>query len=282
MRRIAEHPVQGKVVLVRADLNSPVENGRVIPGPRLAAHAKTIKELSDRGARVVVLSHQGRKGDDDFLCLEQHARILRDLICRDIRFVDDVVGEKARAAIKSLKDGEILVIDNVRHLHCETKHEEGMGEIVHHLAPLADYFVLDALSVAHRRHSSVVGFTQKLPSFAGDVLAAEVEAVERVRNCKDVTFFFGGSKVSDSFAVMKKWLAEGRVRQVLVGGALSVLLLHASGRRVGDSLEYLKSAGLEEHIAEAKDLLNKFEGKIILPVDVGLSITEKGDGAGDC
>lgn len=154
-----------------------------------------------------------------------------------------------------------------------------MGEIVHHLAPLADYFVLDALSVAHRKHSSVVGFTKKVPSFAGDVLAAEVEAVDKVRHCKDVTFFFGGSKVSDSFAVMKKWLADGRAREVMVGGALSVLLLHASGKRVGDSLEYLKSSGLEERVPEARELLSRFQGRIVLPVDVGLSITEKGDGA---
>lgn len=280
MRKVVDHPVRGKVVLVRVDLNSPVENGKIVPGPRIAAHAATIRELSDRGARVVVLSHQGRKGDEDFLCLDQHAKVLHERVGKDVHFVDDVVGEKATRAIKSMKDGDIIVLDNVRHLHCETKHEEGMGEIVHHLSPLADYFVLDALSVAHRKHSSVVGFTKKLPSFAGDVLAAEVEAVDRVRHCKDVTFFFGGSKVDDSFAVMKKWLADGRAKEVLVGGALSVLLLHASGKNIGDSLDYIKTSGLDEHVPAARDLLAKFEGRIILPVDVGLSVPESSGTSG--
>jgi phosphoglycerate kinase len=141
---------------------------------------------------------------------------------------------------------------------------------VHHLSPLVDYFVLDALSVAHRKHSSVVGFTQTIPSFAGDVLAAEIEAVEMVRSCKDVSFIFGGSKVEDSFAVMKKWLSEGRARNVMVGGALSVLFLRAAGRSVGDSEKYLKDSGLEEHIGSAKELLGSYDGRIHLPVDVGL------------
>ncbi|NYZ74290.1 phosphoglycerate kinase [Candidatus Micrarchaeota archaeon] len=272
MRKIADYEVRGKKILVRADLNCPIENGKIVPGARLTTHAKTIKELSDRGGRVVVLAHQGRKGDKDFLPMEQHAKVLHHLLGRDILYVDDVIGENAKKAIASLKDGDILVLDNVRHLHCETEHPHGEGEIIYHLAPIADYYVLDALSVAHRKHSSVVGFAKKMPCFYGDVLAGEVEAVDKVRNCKDVTFIFGGSKVDDSFAVMKKWLADGRAREVLVGGALAVLLLRAAGHHVGDSQEYLRTSKLEEKIPEAKALLEQFDGKIVLPVDVGLSI----------
>jgi phosphoglycerate kinase len=146
-----------------------------------------------------------------------------------------------------------------------------MGEIVHHLSPKVDYFVLDALSVAHRKHSSVVGFTKTIPSFAGDVLAAEVEAVEKVRSCKDVSFIFGGSKVADSFSVMKKWLSDGRARRVMVGGALSVLFLRAAGHSIGDSSAYLRDSGLEEQVPKAKELLDSFDGRIELPVDVGLA-----------
>jgi phosphoglycerate kinase len=272
MRKISDYPVKGMKVLVRVDLNCPVEGGKIAGSARIAAHAKTIKELSDRGAMVVVLSHQGRRGHDDFIGLEQHARLLHSLVGRDVHFVDDVIGEKARNAIVRMKDGDIVVLDNVRRLHCETEHPHGQGEITFHLSPLADYFVLDALSVAHRKHSSVVGFCSNMPCFAGDVLAAEADAVSQVRDSRDVTFIFGGSKVEDSFAVMGKWLADGRAREVLVCGALAVLLLYASGRKVGDSLAYLRDSGLLERVPAAKGMLDRFGGRIVLPVDVGLSI----------
>jgi phosphoglycerate kinase len=224
---------------------------------------------------VIVLSHQGRKGKEDFTSLEQHAKRLHQLIGHDVIFVDALVGEKAVAAINAMKNGDVLVLDNVRHLHCETEHPHGEGEIVHHLSPVADYYVLDALSVAHRKHSSVVGFSKKIPSFAGDILASEVEAVEKVQGQKDVTFIFGGSKVEDSFEVMKKWLADGRAKHVLLGGAFSVLMLHAAGHDVGDSVQYLEKTGLLVNVPAAKELLEKYEGKIILPVDVGLLIDGK-------
>jgi len=275
MRAISDIEVRGKKVLVRVDLNCPVKDGKLIGEARIRAHSGTIKELSDRGARVIVLSHQGRKGREDFLSLEQHAKALHRILKRDVRYVDDVIGEKAQSAIKSLKDGEILVLDNVRHLHCETEHPLGEGEIIYHLSPIADYFVLDALSVAHRRHSSVVGFAKHMPCFTGDILAGELKAVDQVRNGKDVTFILGGSKVEDSFAVMDKWLSSGRAKEVLVGGALSVLFLHAKGQPVGDSLQYLEDSGLIEKVPQAKEMLKKFDGKIILPVDVGLSIDMK-------
>ncbi|MBU0531949.1 phosphoglycerate kinase [Candidatus Micrarchaeota archaeon] len=275
MRRIANHKVKGKRVLVRVDFNCPVENGQITSDVRIRAHAETIKDLSERGARVIVLSHQGRKGRDDFLNLEQHAKRLHDILKKDVIFVDDVVGKRAIHAIEKLENGQILVLDNVRNMHCETEHPDGQGEIVYHLSSLADYFVLDALSVAHRKHSSIVGFKDKIPCFAGNVLAAEVDAVDKIKKGTDVTFIFGGSKANDSFAVMDKWLSEGRAKEILVGGALSVLLLYANGHSIGDSIDYLKDSGLEEKVPAAKQMLEKFDGKIVLPVDVGLSIKKE-------
>jgi phosphoglycerate kinase len=272
MRKISDYEVKGKTILVRADLNCPLENGKIASHIRINAHARTIKNLSERGARVVVLSHQGRMGRDDFISLEQHAKILHDILGKPVHFVDDVVGKNATGAISKLQDGEILVLDNVRNLHCETNHPHGMGEITHHLSPLSDYFVLDALSVAHRKHSSVVGFCHSIPCFAGEVLAEELEAVEKVKNGTDVTFIFGGSKVTDSFKVMDKWLSDGRAKEVLVGGALSVLLLHANGHDVANSKDYLRNSSLESKVPDAKRMLEKFDGKIVLPVDVGLSL----------
>jgi phosphoglycerate kinase len=281
MRRIADYDVEGKTVLVRADLNCPVEDGKITSQIRIEAHARTIGNLSDKGARVVVLSHQGRKGRGDFVSLEQHAKILHRVLGKQVYFVDDVVGKSAINAVSNLQNGEVLVLDNVRNLHCETNHPHGLGEITHHLSPLADYFVLDALSVAHRKHSSVVGFCNSIPCFAGEVLAEELEAVEKVKSGTDVTFIFGGSKVRDSFKVMDKWLSEGKAKEVLVGGALSVLLLHANGYDVANSKDYLRNSSLETKLPDAKGMLDKFDGKIVLPTDVGLSVKKTRQDTGD-
>lgn len=263
--------VKGKRVLIRADLNSPLEDGKVVVNPRIVAHAKTIRELSDRGARVIVISHQGRKGHHDFTSLEEHTRILKELAGRHVEFIDDVIGGKVKDAIAKLKDGEIIVLDNVRHLDDETTPD---GKIVRELTPVIDYFVLDALSIAHREHASVVGFTKTVPSCAGNVLAEEVAALNTVKHSKNVTFIFGGSKVEDSICVMKIWLAQGRVNKILLGGALSILFLYAKGYNIGRSLEYIQKTGVINFLKDAKDMLDKFSDKIILPVDVGLKEEE--------
>jgi len=273
MRGISKLNVKGKKILLRVDINCPVENGKIVPGPRIAAHAETIKILSGHGARVIIFAHQGRKGKPDFLSLEQHARELHHIIKKDVAFVDDVVGSAAKEAIAKMNDGDVLLLDNVRRLSCEETPHECL--IVKELAPLADYFVLDALSVAHRKHSSVIGFEKRLPSFAGHQLEAELEALDKVKHSKDLTFVLGGSKVEDSFAIMRKWLSEGRVRKVLVAGALATLLLHAKGYNVGGSMEFLDVSSMESHCSEAKKMLEEFGDRIVLPVDVGLSIDTK-------
>ncbi len=270
MRKINDYDVRGKRILVRVDLNCPVENGEITPSARISAHARTMKGLAKKGAKVVVLAHQGRRGSSDFMNLEQHARHLHKAIGLDVHFVYDLIGDDAKAAIKRLKNGDILLLDNVRGLICETENDDGYGMIVKELSPHMDWFVLDALSVAHRSHSSVIGFANTLPSFAGGVIADEVEAVESIKNSRGVVFIFGGSKIKDSFPVMEKWLENGRARKVLVGGALSILMLHAKGSNVGGSLEYLKESGLIQHKNRAKELIETYNGKISLPVDVAL------------
>ncbi len=259
--------VKGKRVLVRADLNSPLENGKILVNPRIHAHAKTIKTLSDRGAKVIVISHQGRKGDHDFINLEQHAKMLKELAGKHVEFIDHIIGKKVIDAILHLKEGEIIVLDNVRHLDDEM---QGDGKIVHEISPHIDYFVLDALSVAHREHASVVGFTKTVPSCAGTVLAEEIAALEKVKESNHVTFFFGGSKVDDSILVMKKWLEDGRAEKILLGGALSILFLYAQGYRIGKSLAYLEKKGILKFESDAKEMLYRFSDKIVLPIDVGL------------
>ena len=270
MRKISDIAIKGKKLIVRVDLNSPIESGELQVNPRMHAHAKTIVKLSNAGAKVIVIAHQGRRGDDDFTHLHRHAELLKEITGKHhIAFIDDVVGEKAKTALGSMKDGDIVVLDNVRMLNDETK-EKANGQIVKELTPLADYFVLDALSIAHRGHASVVGFAEVMPSFMGYVLADEVHAIEKVKHSRNVTFFFGGSKVEESFSILRHWLNEGKVDRVLVGGALSILLIYAAGYGVGESYEFLEEGGLLKYVDEARDILNKFSAQIVLPLDFGV------------
>ena len=276
MRKINEVGVEGKTIIVRVDLNCPVEKGKITAHKRIDAHAGTIRNLSARGAKVVVLSHQGRKGRDDFIGLEQHSKILEQILNKEIKYVDEVVGPKSEAAIKEMKNGDIVLLDNVRHLTCETCSPEGKGELVERIGSLADYYVLDALSVAHRKHSSVIGFSEKIPCFAGQILADELDAVDIIRHGHDVVFVLGGSKIDDSFSIMKKWLSDNHhAKEVLVGGALGILLLYASEKSIADSLEYLKQKDLLEKLPEAKKILEQYDGRIVLPMDVAVSVDSK-------
>ncbi|MDD5336865.1 MAG: phosphoglycerate kinase [Candidatus ainarchaeum sp.] len=275
MRKYSDLKLKGKVVFKRIDINSPIEGGKVQPNPRILAHARSIAELRDAGAKVVLLAHQGRAGEEDFTSLEQHAKLLEKELGTPVYYVEDVAGEKAQKAITLLKNGEVLLLNNVRILPDETKSGAESPEVVRALAPLGHYFILDSLSVAHRSHASVVGFTNHMPSAAGKVLSDELEALKKMDGAKNITFFFGGSKVADSFRVMERWLASGRVKKILLGGALSVLFIYAKGCKIGESLDYLVKTDLVKHAGGAKRMLEKYPGKIEIPVDVGLNIMGK-------
>jgi len=269
VRRVLDYDIKGKKILIRVDFNCAVENGKIVPGERIEAHSQTVKKIAEKGAKVIILAHQGRKDGEDFLNLEQHAELIKEYIGMTVKYVNDILGGEAKNAIENLNDGEILLLENVRSLSCETRED---GAIVNALSPLVDYFVLDALSVAHRAHSSVVGFANKIPAFYGDVLADEIKALDSLKDVSDVTFLLGGSKVKDSFNIMNKWLSDGRAKKFLVGGALSILLLKAQGKSIGDSEEYFNEAELGDYLDDAKKILDDHKDKIEIPVDVGLRI----------
>lgn len=272
MRMISDYDVSGKKVLIRVDFNCAIENGRIVPGNRIEAHSQTIKKLAEKGARIIVLAHQGRKDSEDFLHLDQHAKLIERYIGIPVKYIDDLTGNVAKSAIANVGDGEVIMLQNVRVRADETTEN---GAIVNALAPLVDYYVLDALSVAHRAHSSVVGFSERVPSFYGDVLANEVKALESLKDVNDVTFLLGGSKVKDSFKIMRKWLSDGRAKKFLAGGALSILFLKAKGYSLGGSEEYFEEADLGEYLEDAKKVLDEFGDRIEIPADVGLKIDDE-------
>ncbi len=277
MKTMDDLDVKGKKIIIRVDINSPVEkeSGNIVLNPRILSHSRTIRELSQKEARVIIIAHQGRKGDEDFINLKGHAQVLSQVVKRPITFIDELVGPRAKAAIQSMKDGDIIMLENVRFLDDETKKDVENATIVKEIAPLADYFFLDALSVAHREHASVVGFTKKMPSVAGRILKEEVTALDRIIDSKDVTFVFGGSKPEDSMEIMKKWLENGKIKNALIGGVIGILFLKISGFEIGGSEEFIKSKVTPEYFEEAKNLLAKYKDRIFVPVDVGLNVDGK-------
>jgi len=270
--------VSGKTVLVRVDINSPVdpETGKIQSDTRIRLHAKTLKELSDLGAKVVVLAHQGRRGDPDFVPLRSHAETLARILGRPVKYVDEVVGEKVSEAVRSLKPGEILLLENVR-FHPEeavskSPSEHAQGELVRKLAALADLFVLDGFSVAHRSHASVVGFSEVLPTIAGRVMEAELSVMEKITKevKKPFICLLGGSKVEKGSEFVEFLLSKG-VDKLLTGGLAGNLLLYASGVNLGEaSLAILRKRKLLEHTQWMGEVLKRNPGRVEVPSDVAV------------
>ena len=277
--------VKDKVVLVRVDFNSEVdpETKKVTSDVRIRAHAETtIKELAEKGAKVVILAHQGRKGDPDFTPLKQHAGILAKILKCPVQYVDDVYGEKAKKAIKALKSGEILVLDNVRSFDGETKNgtpeQQAKTELVQNLAPLADLFVNDAFAAAHRGHASMVGFTAVLPSVAGRIMERELKSLSRAleKPEKPCVYVMGGAKADDSLEISKYVLGNGIADYVVVGGVTAQLFLAAKGFDLGKgNMAFLAKKELTGLIPGIQALLKQYPDKILLPEDVALDVGGK-------
>jgi phosphoglycerate kinase len=277
--------VKDKVVLVRVDFNSEIdpETKKVTSDVRIRAHAETtITELAEKGAKVVVLAHQGRKGDPDFIPLKQHAEILGKILKCPVQFVDDVYGEKAKKAIKNLKGGEILVLDNVRGFDGETKNgtpeEHAKTELVQNLAPLADLFVNDAFAAAHRGHVSIIGFTAVLPSAAGRIMERELKSLSKALDKpeKPCLFVMGGAKADDSLEISKYVLSNSIADVVLTGGVTSQVFLAAKGYKLGEkNMAFLEKKGLTGLIPGIKELMKKYPKGIATPEDLALDVNGK-------
>lgn len=268
-----------KTVFLRVDINSAIDPAtkRIIDDSRIKATAPTINAL--RESKVVLGAHQSRPGEYDFTSMEPHSRVLQMYTDRPVRFVDDVIGEKAQKAIKDLKAGEILVLDNLRNLKEENKQAPpdvlAKTELVQKLAPNLDMCVNDAFAAAHRSQPSLVGFGEVLPMVAGRLMEAELSALQRIvenprRPC---VFVLGGAKVEDRMPVIKRVLRDGIADKILVGGVVNNIFLMAMG--------YLSQLFLKEsdeviaQVREARELLDKYDDRIEASKDVALDV--KGD-----
>jgi phosphoglycerate kinase len=262
-------PLKGRKVLLRVDINSSIINGKPEMSERMEAHAKTIKELCRKGAAVAVLAHQGRPGEKDFTSLEKHARLMRRLV--KVSFVKDTMGGRALKAIKNLKPGNALLLENVRMLREEFQPFDG-NPFISRLALFFDLFVLDALSVAHRNEASVTGFAARLPHCMGPVMRAEVESISRLvhKTKKPYTVIFGGVKLGDYFGLFEHLMKKGGATKVLTCGIMGELFLIARGVKLGEKEKFLESRGLMELLPEVDKLQKAYGSRIEAPVDVAI------------
>jgi phosphoglycerate kinase len=280
-----DYDVKSKVVLVRVDFNSEVdlETKKVTSDVRIRAHGKTtIAELAEKGAKVVVLAHQGRRGGSDFTKLDQHAEILGKILKRPVKYVPDVYGEEAQNAIRNLTNGEILVLDNVRSFEGETKkgtpEEHSKTELVKNLAPLADLFVNDAFAAAHRAHVSMVGFTAVLPSAAGRIMERELKSLSKALDKpeKPCLFVMGGAKADDSLEISKYVLSRNIADKILTGGVTSQVSLAAKGFDLGkNNIAFLEKKGLNMLIPGIQELMQQYPSNLAIPEDLALDMNGK-------
>ncbi|MFQ5762545.1 MAG: phosphoglycerate kinase, partial [Candidatus Bathyarchaeia archaeon] len=272
----------GKTVLLRVDINCPVDpkTRRITDDFRIREHARTIRELSEKGAKVVVLAHQGDPLFlDQFIPLEQHAQVLSNILGKEVKYIDDIFGPAAREAIRKLENGQILVLENTRYFSedsrlfedtiTRTPEEQAKTLLVQKLYPLADVFVNDAFAAAHKSQPSLVGFAEVLPSVAGRVLEAELSALVRVRDKPErpCVFCLGGKKISDRYVMMEPILK--RADKLLTFGIIGQLMLKASGFKLGNPTESLiREMGYEKYVSISKNLLDTYRDKIEFPVDL--------------
>ena len=258
---------KGKRVLVRVDLNVPMENGKVSDATRIDRVLPTIKDIADKGGKVILLAHFGRPkaGPDTENSLRPVAAAVSERLGRKVAFAEDCIGDKAAASIAAMKDGDVLLLENTRFHKGE---EKNAPEIVDGLAALGDVYVNDAFSAAHRAHASTEGLAKKLPAYAGRSMQAELEALDAALGNpkKPVAAIVGGAKVSTKLDLLGNLVKK--VDILIIGGGMANTFLAARGVNVGKSLCEHDLVGTARAIEEKA----KAAGcEIVLPVDAMLA-----------
>jgi phosphoglycerate kinase len=261
-RTLDQADVNGKRVLVRVDLNVPMENGRVSDATRIERVAPTIEEISKKGGKVILLAHFGRpKGRDPKDSLKPVAEALSHQLGKPVAFADDCIGASAEKAVAAMGTGDVLLLENTRFHAGEEKNDK---TFVTELAQLGDLYVNDAFSAAHRAHASTEGLARVLPAYAGRAMESEIEALSKGLEspARPVVAIVGGAKVSTKIDLLENLVAK--VDALVIGGGMANTFLHATGLNVGRSLAEKDLAATAWRIVERA----REEGcAIILPVD---------------
>lgn len=269
MKTIKDFDLKGKKVLIRVDFNVPIKDGKILDDTRIVESLETIKYAKDNKAKIVLFSHLGRiKTSDDKLInsLKPVAKHLSDLLGTDVIFSEDTRGEKLENLVSNLKDGDVLLVENTRFEDLDGKKESSNDlELGKYWASLGDIFINDAFGTIHRSHASNVGIASNIDSGIGFLVEKELEEFKCIDNPeRPFTIILGGSKVSDKIGVIENLVTKADY--ILIGGAMANTFLKASDINIGSSLIDLES------IDFCKNILKKYEDKIILPID---TITNK-------
>ncbi|PSN84030.1 phosphoglycerate kinase [Candidatus Marsarchaeota G2 archaeon ECH_B_SAG-F08] len=267
-----------KTVLLRVDFNSPIEpgSGRILDITRIKSHVPTISYLLKQNAKVVLLSHQGQKGSSDFVSLKAHAEVLSELLRANVKFVEQVYGDKVDEAVRSAKNGDVILLENTRFVEEETRvvnsyEEHAKCELVKRLSAFSHVYVNDAFASSHRNHASLVGFPFVLPAVAGKLMTEELEAVKRIveESSGPTAFLLGGGKLKDSVKLVNNILERGVADKVVLTGLIANAFLVATGF-IRESVLIKKLSEYENELKLAKRIFSRFNEKILLPVDVAV------------
>jgi len=291
MHTLDDFNLKGKTLLARFDMNSPLDpkTREPLDITRIKESIPTLKELAEKEAKTVILIHQGSDIEyHNYASTKPHSRIISQLLGKPVEYIDDVCGPAARDKIKALKNGQILMLENVRFMAEEmtlfetklnlTPEEQAKTIVVRKLAPLADLYICDAFAATHRSQPTLVGMEEVLSSSMGRLLEKEISALNQLLQNpeKPCIFILGGAKIQDAFLMMDSILKNNIADLVLATGLVAQVILLAKGISLGKpSEDLIKKKNLEEYIEKAKGILNKFEDRIELPVDLAYLSRER-------
>ncbi len=258
MKTIDDFNFKNKKVLLRVDLNSDVVNKKVLLNERIIDHAKTINELKNKKAIIVILAHQGRPGSSDFTSLKQHTKLLNKYT--EVKFINSIIDKKAINKIKSLKPGEALLLENIRFLKEEFAPSIS-NKLVKTLSPLFDIYINDAFSVCHRAQTSIVSFPKILPHCIGRVMEKELHAIKKITS-KNTLYILGGAKPEENILLMDK-------KKIITCGLFGQLCLISKGFNFGAQNKFLK-----DKVFILKDLKKKLKSQK-RPIDFAIEINKK-------
>lgn len=269
---LEDFDTKGKTVFLRVDMNSPIDpkTMEILETSRIRESTVSLKDLEE--AKVVIASHQGRVGNKDYTGMESHAKVLEKILNRKIKYIEDVIGSEAQREIKNMKNGDILLLDNLR-LCAEENYEFAPAEaaktiMVSRLSKLFDLCVLDSFPSSHRSHPSIVGFSHVLPACAGRLVEREVRKLDEILTVAKGphVIVLGGSKVMDRLEAIKTLIESGRADQVLLTGVIANVFMRAQGR-IKSPLGIKRE---EEVIAKAHSLIGEHPDVFSTPVDVAI------------
>jgi len=265
--------LKGKKILMRVDINSNIDTEKmeIRDSPRIRALVPALNEYFKKSA-VIILAHQSRPGEKDFTDLDIHAKEIEKHLGRPVKFVKDIFGQQAVQAIKDLKPGEVLVLDNVRKFEGEMKNYKDFSEaenteMIKTLYPLVDYVIVDAFGAAHRAHASIVGWPKMM---AGPITDAELYALKKIMQEpeKPMAMLIGGAKAIDKFKAMKYNFDNEKLDYALCSGLTAILIFEALGKNMGEPNHKIIAKDLEANKDMIMDTYEKYKEKIILPEDL--------------